>query len=363
MSRLGGDEFGVLMVNCPLEAATRIMENIRTAIDEFQLVWDDQIMKVGCSIGVAHIWKPQLFLNDLLRNADSACYIAKRKGGSRIHIHHDGDEEIAAEQDQMSWVAHINRALEEDKFVLFAQQILALDKNDKYPRYEVLLRMLDKKEQLIAPGLFLPAAERFKLSRKIDVWVFEKVIAILMEYESIDFQLSVNVTADLFSDANLTNDIVEKIRKYPHIADRLCVEITESTAISHMSNAKKVIQQLRSVGVKVALDDFGTGVSSFGYLQQLPIDFIKIDGRFIRNCSSSSADQAIIKCIYEVAKSMGKLTVAEYVESDEIKSFLQKIGINYAQGFGIKKPEPLDDVLNQLSNESNKVIELFKNVD
>ncbi len=355
LARIGGDEFGVLMEHCSLDHAHRVASSLQRTVQDFQFVWEGRSFKVGVSIGLIAITESIPNLTELLKGADVACYQAKDLGRNRIHVYQTEDESLARRQGEMQWVARINQAIEEDRFCLYAQTIVPLDnRTDKH--YELLIRMKDDKDGVILPGAFLPAAERYDLITKLDYWTVENTFGALSKnpgfLKQINF-ISVNLSGQSLADEPFLDFVVKLIHDTGVEGEKVCFEITETTAISNLSTATEFISKLKELGCRFALDDFGSGLSSFGYLKRLPVDYLKIDGMFVKDIVDDPIDHAMVKSINEIGHVMGMQTIAEFVENDVIKGMLKEIGVDYGQGFGIDKPIPLDELLGRSNNVTN----------
>jgi diguanylate cyclase (GGDEF)-like protein/PAS domain S-box-containing protein len=345
VARLGGDEFGLLLRNCPREKALEIADKIRERIHEERYQHGDKIFRVGISMGMAIIDGDGLAHSDLMSAADTACYMAKEAGRNRVHIFDLNDDVLAVRTKEMNVVGKINHALEDGRFFLLRQPIVPL--NDRLScegirYYEILLRMQDKDGKTVSPGLFLPAAERYHLASRIDRWVVETSLRYLCESSSADKveeKYAINLSGQSLTNKELLKDIASIVKNARLPRTEICFEITETAAISNLKNARIFIEELKALGCTFSLDDFGRGLSSFGYLKTLPVDYLKIDGEFVRDILLDRIDLAMVKSINEVAHAGGKLTVAEFVESEEIARVLTKIGIDYAQGYYFGKPE------------------------
>jgi len=253
----------------------------------------------------------------------------------------------------MQWVSRINKAFDDDRFCLFAQPIIPLDSDDK-KHYELLIRMKEKNSKTIPPGAFLPAAERYSLITKIDTWVVSSAFLLLSEH--VDFMSQVDFITINLSGPSLTSDgfqefLIHEFEKADIDAKKICFEVTETVAISNLNEAISFITKLKGIGCRFALDDFGSGLSSFGYLKNLPVDYLKIDGMFVKDIADDPIDHAMVKSINEIGHVMGMQTIAEFVENDEIKGMLKAIGVDYVQGYGIGKPQPLEDLISQIDKE------------
>ncbi|MFB3042451.1 MAG: EAL domain-containing protein, partial [Candidatus Poribacteria bacterium] len=352
LARLGGDEFGVLMEHCSLDGAHRVATSLLTAIQDYQFSWEERSFRVGVSMGLVPLTTSTPNLTELLKNADIACYMAKDKGRNRVHVYHGEDSEIAQRHGEMQWVTRISQALEEDRFCLHAQIIVPLD-GSSYKHYELLIRMIDEKGQLIPPGAFLPATERYNLITNIDRWVIENAFRLLVAnprfLEQVDY-IAINLSGQSLADEEFKEYVMKQLQDTGIGGEKICFEITETAAISNLNMATKFISALKELGCRFSLDDFGSGLSSFGYLKNLQVDYLKIDGMFVKDIVEDPIDHAMVKSINEIGQVMGMKTIAEFVENDEIKGMLREIGVNYAQGYGIGKPQPLDELLRRANN-------------
>jgi diguanylate cyclase (GGDEF)-like protein/PAS domain S-box-containing protein len=354
LARLGGDEFGILMEHCSLDHANRVATTLQRAVQDFQFVWEEHSFKIGVSIGLVAITEAIPNLTELLKEADAACYVAKDMGRNRIHVYHGEDTEMTRRHGEMQWVARLHRALNEDRFCLYAQPIVPLDsRTDKH--YELLIRMKDEKGEIILPGAFLPAAERYNLITQLDHWVIGKSFELLKTHPAFVKQISfisINVSSQSLADESCLDFIITQMSESGIDGDKICFEITETAAISNLGTAIEFISTLKGIGCRFALDDFGSGFSSFGYLKNLPVDYLKIDGMFVKDIVDDQIDHAMVKSINEIGQVMGMQTIAEFVENDEIKGMLREIGVNYAQGYGIGSPLAFDELLGRSSNVS-----------
>jgi len=344
LARLGGDEFGLLMEHCPIGEAMRVAESLRRSVEEFRFTWEKKNFSLGVSIGLVPIISGKSNVKDVLGAADAACYAAKDAGRNRIHIYNPEDVGLAQRRGEMKWVTKIKDAIDEDRLRLYVQPIVPLfatdeDKDKKH--FECLVRMMDEDGKIIPPGAFLPAAERYDLSTRIDQWVFDATCAWLEKRPGKSKGLtscSVNLSGHSLSNDEFLKHIVEKLDKGKILPSTICFEITETVAISKLSNAIKFMEVLKDKGCSFALDDFGSGVSSFGYLKNLPVDFLKIDGMFVRDMVDDPIDLEMVRSINEIGHVMGKRTIAEFVENKEILASLKELGVDYAQGYHLGKP-------------------------
>ncbi len=345
LARLGGDEFGLLLENCTTDRAVSVARHLADVIKDYRFVWQDKSFAIGASIGVVGIRAGRDRLADVLSKADMACYAAKDAGRNRAHVYEEGDAEIARQHGEMQWVSRITRALEEDRFILHAQAIRPADPGQPHlERYEVLLRMVDDAGAVISPMSFIPAAERFGLMPAIDRWVIKKLLAWLQESGSRSEHLgqcAINLSGHSLGDDHFLDFVVNALRESGVPADKICFEITETAAIANLSRALRLIKVLKGMGCRFALDDFGSGLSSFAYLKTLPVDYLKIDGGFVRDMVSDPIDYAMVEAINQIGHVMGIRTIAEFVENDAILDRLRAIGVDFVQGYGIHAPEPL----------------------
>lgn len=351
LARLGGDEFGVILESCNADIVFQISNNLRQAVQDFRFGWQTKSFKVGVSIGIAAITGFEAKAAEILSAADAACYVAKQQGRNRVHFHALGESDSSVQQQEMQWIAKLQAALDSNRFVLFAQRIQDIQSPElDTQHYEILLRMIGEDKQLIPPGAFLPAAERFNLVSSLDKWVVENLISTLMLRAKEGIKLnnlgfSINLSGASMSDDGFLSDILVQLDKLPIPAQNLCFEITETAAISNLGNTIKFLAVLREKGCKVALDDFGSGLSSFVYLKSLPIDYLKIDGQFVKDIVINPVNKAVVDTINNLGHVMGLETIAEFVENASTIELLLQIGVNYAQGYGVHKPCPLEDIL------------------
>ncbi len=350
LARLGGDEFAVLLENCDAEHAIAVANNLRQTIADFRFGWQTQSFKVGLSIGIAEISGEEIKASEILSAADAACYIAKESGRNRVHFHELNSSASSARQQEMQWVSKLQAALDHGRFSLYLQRIKQVNfRETDSEHYEVLLRMLDDQNKIIPPGAFLPAAERFNLISSIDQWVFNEVFNKLEELKrqnkfKKNLVLSINLSGATMANDELLCSMIEHIENSEFPANMFCFEITETAAIANLKQATGFLSELRSKGCKIALDDFGSGLSSFAYLKNLPIDYLKIDGYFVKDIAIDDLDKAFVAAINQIGQVMGLETIAEFVEDEAILGILSEIGVNYAQGYGVHVPKSFEEI-------------------
>jgi diguanylate cyclase (GGDEF)-like protein/PAS domain S-box-containing protein len=348
LARLGGDEFGIILEGCTAEQAQRVAQKICDGMDDFRFIHDTRRFRIGASIGLVPVDARWTTTAAIQQAADTSCYAAKEAGRNRVHAWFDTDAAMRARQGEMQWTTRIEHALDDDGFVLFAQRILPLRDDDRKVHAEVLLRMKNQDGTLAPPGAFLPAAERYHLASRVDRWVLKHVISWMLGLPSLDGieTLSVNLSGQSVGDRAFHGWACEMLTEVgPTVCARLCLEITETAAVTNVADAAMFIDKVRAMGVKVALDDFGSGASSFGYLKNLSVDFLKIDGQFVRDVVSDPLDAAAVRCFTDVARVLGVKTVAEFVDRTDVLDRLREIGVDFAQGFLIHRPAPIDELL------------------
>jgi diguanylate cyclase (GGDEF)-like protein/PAS domain S-box-containing protein len=351
LARLGGDEFGVLLESCTMDEALRTAETLRENISDYRFTWDDRAFRLGVSIGVVPITAVTDDVAGLLSAADSACAAAKEGGRNRVYNYQENDIDLMKRRKEMQWAARISNALDENRFELFRQTIQPL-KPDSEPgaHYELLIRMRDETGQLIAPGLFIAAAERYGLMTAIDRWVISQAFAWLVSEADERQRLSlcaINLSGQSLADEKFLPFVIEQFQKSGLSGSCICFEITETAAIASYSQANRFIHALKELGCRFALDDFGTGLSSFGYLKHFPVDFLKIDGSFVKEILHDPIDREMVRSINEIGHLTGKRTIAEFAENQEIITMLRGMGIDYAQGYGVSEPKRLVQPLSE----------------
>ena len=348
LARLGGDEFGILMNHCSIAEAFKACEKLRNVIRDFQFAWEDRSFSIGVSIGISSINNFSGNAVEIMKEADAACYAAKEKGRNRVHVFRPDDEELASRQGEMQWVEKIQHGIDEDRFVLFGQLIVPVSDIQEGVHFETLVRYRDDLGNIIPPGAFLPAAERYNMAPALDKWVINHLFMMMADHADCLKTLSlcsINLSGLSLTDESMLDFISEAFKKYSIPTEKICFEITETAAIGNLNYATKFINNLRKKGCFFSLDDFGSGLSSFAYLKNLPVDFLKIDGLFVKDILDDPVDLAMVRSINEVGHVMGKKTIAEFVENKQIFDALRELGVDYAQGYGNAKPLPLDEFL------------------
>jgi EAL domain-containing protein (putative c-di-GMP-specific phosphodiesterase class I) len=344
LARLGGDEFGVLLSDCTLDTAHRIAENLRQAIREFRFVWDDRVLSVGVSIGLAEINAGSDSLAAVLSAADVACYSAKDSGRNRVQTYQQG--RAPERHREMQWVSRINRACEEDRLELFCQPIVPIRAGvEKLRHFELLLRMRDEQGQLVQPSEFIPAAERFNLMPAIDRWVVRQACTRLAHRRGDatrePYVLAINVSGITLNDEQFLGYVLAEIAGADLAPGALCFEFTEAAAMGSLAATAHFVRELRAHGCRFSLDDFGSGLSSFIFLKNLPVDFLKLDGQFMHNVTRDHIDRSMVEAVAQIGESMNIRTIAERVDSAEVLARLADSGIQYAQGHYISAPQPV----------------------
>jgi diguanylate cyclase (GGDEF)-like protein/PAS domain S-box-containing protein len=329
LARLGGDEFGILLENCPPEPALRIAEKLRQAAEALHVHWGKQVLRTGLSIGLVHIGGE-----------------VQERGRNRIYVYRSDDGEYTRHVSEMEWVTRIRAALDQERFCLYAQSIAPLQPDShRGLHFEVLLRLRDEQGQIISPATFIPAAERYGIMPTVDRWVVAKTLATLAAHPAALRHIetcAINLSGPSLDDEGLLDFVQTQLSTHGIAPQLLCFEITETSAIASLSSATRLIQALRTLGCRFALDDFGVGMSSLTYLKQLPVDYLKIDGGFVLDMLKDPSNHAMVEMINRIGHILGKRTVAEYVETREIAQALQAMGVDYAQGYALARPVPLD---------------------
>jgi len=348
LSRLGGDEFGLILQNCAEKDAVRVAEGLRTVIDEMRFSWSGKVHTVGASIGVVPVSPDRRRLSEVMAAADAACYRAKDSGRNQVHVFIEEDSSALQRLGELGWVSRVKAALQENRFQLAAQPIKPLTDQSDFFHYELLVRMLDEDGREIPPGAFFPALERYNLSIRMDRWVVIKAIEWLVENGSMmndKCKFFINLSADTIADSGFADNLSRQVSDSQILEGSLCFEITENVAAENLSAANKFMAKLKNLGCQFAMDNFGSGISSFAYLKNLAVDYIKIDGVFVRSMENDEIDWQMVKSINDISHAIGKKTIAEHVESEMVIKKLSQMKVDFAQGYAISRPLPIDQIV------------------
>ncbi len=345
LARLGGDEFGVLLDSCPPDVSLDIAEALRNAVCNFRFAWQNKTFSIGASIGLVNFGDGGLSLENILSAADAACYVAKDRGRNRIHVYYAEDTDLVKRYGEMSWISRIQAALDENRFMLYTQKTVAIGANkEDGDHHEVLIRMRDETGDLVLPMAFIPAAERYNLMPALDRWVIQTAFAQYAKDRKHGRMIrmrAINLSGASIGAPHLLAFIRKQFEVFQVPPEIICFEVTETSAIANLSQAAILIRDLKALGCRFALDDFGSGMSSFAYLKHLPVDFLKIDGSFVKDMIDDPIDRAMVEAINNIGHVMGIQTIAEFVSNKEILEALEQIGVDFAQGFGIEEPIPI----------------------
>ncbi len=349
IARLGGDEFGLLLHDRPVDSAMQLAESLCETVSGYRFIWDDRSFEVTASVGVCAIDSDTVSAEDVLSSADAACYVAKDQGRNRVQLYFGGAT-CKGKRQEMEWVSRLQKALEENRFQVWQQHILDLKGGTDASggHVEMLLRLVDEDGTIVTPGRFFPAAERYGLMPAIDRWVIQHLL-LESHCGHVHAEMArrtathcaINLSGASLNDDKFLGFLEDALRRSRLAAPALCFEITETVAVSNFGRVREVMQHLRQFGCRFALDDFGSGMSSFGYLKNLPVDFLKIDGTLVRNIVDDAADFAMVEAIHRVGGVLGLKTIAEFVETEAALERLRDIGVDFAQGYAIHRPEPL----------------------
>ncbi|WP_076416752.1 bifunctional diguanylate cyclase/phosphodiesterase [Shewanella sp. UCD-KL12] len=347
LARLGGDEFGLAIRDHSALEVAQLVKRVVACVS-MQVLHDNSChYKVGVSAGIAIARAPYISPKELLKDADIACIAAKQKGCNQVHFYDDKDKELTCQRNAPMWAVRIGQAIEHNELLLYYQPIKSMKAGNHRQRLEILLRIQEPNGRILSPAQFIAAAERFKLMNDVDKEVIRKAFLWLSLHEEVwsDHCISINLSGNSLGAEGMVDYIAEQFERFEIPSECICFEITETSAIQNRNRAMDMLEYLRKLGFSFALDDFGSGFASYGYLKELPVDYVKIDGCFVKNLASNAKDFAIVKSIHDVCVAMGIETVAEFVENQDIIDKLETIGINYAQGYAIGRPQPLSGYL------------------
>lgn len=348
LARLGGDEFGLLLEGCDQQQGQLIAREIMAAVNEFVFAYGTKSYTVGISIGLTEFTGEHRSVAEIVGEADCACYWAKEQGKNRVLAFVASDMNLAARRSETGWVGRINEAFKDNRFVLYGQPYKTLNSSAGLNNHiEILIRMIGEDGEIIAPGRFLPAAERYNLMPEIDRWVISEVMS---RYDSLvasrggaPLTCAINLSGASLNSEGMLEFIRKTVQKHQLSPGSICFELTETVAVNNLQAAAQFISECKSMGFSFALDDFGTGTSSFGYLKSLPVDYLKIDGSFVKDIEHDSVDLAMVETINRIGHLLGKQTVAEFAENEATVTMLNDIGVDFAQGYGVSRPQPLFD--------------------
>jgi diguanylate cyclase (GGDEF)-like protein/PAS domain S-box-containing protein len=349
-ARLGGDEFGLLLTGANISQATEIAQRLQSRLRETKLIWDKHVFNITTSMGVVMINGQNQDIHDVFAAADDACYIAKDAGGNKLKVYDIDENLFTKRRGEMQWISRLTKALEEDRFRLYYQPIVPINRTEERKKCELLIRMLDQEGNIVMPADFIPAAERYNLMPAVDRWVVQnafrsyKLLSDAFGEEKNPWFFTINLSGAFLADETSLDFLVYGFQEYDVPPNAFCFEVTETEAISNMKSASSFILELKRIGSTFALDDFGSGFSSFNYLKSLPIDYLKIDGIFVKDMDQDKENRAMVEAINRLGKVMGIKTIAEFVGSSEVLAELEKIGVDYAQGYHYGKPAPLEGI-------------------
>ncbi len=342
LARMGGDEFGVLLLNCPPVVGERKAEELRAAIGAVQLDWSGRSFEISASIGLVHVRREHQDVSALLSAADVACYVAKDHGRNQVSVFQPGERSFTERFGDMTWPQRLRGAMAQGRFMLYQQPLMGLKPGDRSRRCEILLRLRDEQGQLLPPSTFIPAAERYGLMPVIDRWVVDQALQTIARHAERDPSAiyNINLSGSAFGDESFLNEVQAMFDFHGVRCQQVCFEVTETQAIADVAAAARFIGVLRSRGASFALDDFGSGMSSMSYLKHLPVDYLKIDGKLVKDMVSDPVNRAMVEMVARLAQTLGIRTVGEFAEDAHIIDALRSVGVDYAQGFGVARPFP-----------------------
>jgi len=349
LARLGGDEFGLILPHCSHEKAIVVIDEIIKSVVDYRFVWNEKVFSIGISIGVDVFGLLEDDLSNKMSNVDAACYLAKQSGGNQYHFCKADDVELLEQRGEMDWVAGINKGLNENRFVLYVQPIDPIGQKTKTEHFEVLIRYLDDDGSMIPPGAFLPAAERYNLIERVDMFVVSSIIQWLVEHQSKrpNILFSINLSGRSLGSKDFQYFLESIIKDSGVDTKALCFEITETAIVNDVLRSIDFINMIKKTGAKFSLDDFGSGLSSFAYLKQFPVDFLKIDGMFVKEMLSTPEDYVFVRSMTEVGHCLGMKVIAEFVETKKMFHLLREAKVDYVQGWAIGKPKPIESLLDK----------------
>jgi diguanylate cyclase (GGDEF)-like protein/PAS domain S-box-containing protein len=344
VGRLGGDEFGMLLIGCPLEKARQIADDVCRTVGDHRFVWRDKIFNIGVSVGIVEISRESGTLEELLAAADTACYVAKKQGSGRVAVYSARDEALARHTGEIQWLQRLQSALKENRFHLYQQVIVPAHGEEGGPAMEVLVRLQDESGHVLPPADFMRAAERYRLMGLVDRWVVQTTLAALGRGALVvpaDRSVAINISGQTLGDAQFLEFVVECLDNTGVAPAQVCFEITENAVIANLDHARRFVGVLHGMGCQFALDDFGSGVGSFSNLKTLPLDYLKIDGSFMRNLARDTVNQAMVTAMIELARTLNFKVIAEQVEDTSAMEAARRMGVDYLQGYAIGRPQPL----------------------
>jgi diguanylate cyclase (GGDEF)-like protein/PAS domain S-box-containing protein len=353
-ARLGADEFGILLEGATKEQTMEIAKRLQSRLKENRLIWDKHVFNINTSIGVVLIDEESGNLHAVLAAADDACFVAKDAGGNKIRVYNYNESLFHQRRGEMQWISHLTKALEENRFILYHQPIVSLGPDEQEYKSELLIRMVDTEGEIVMPADFIPAAERYNLMPAIDRWVIQsafrnyKLLTDKLGLDKMRYNFTINLSTAFLADENALDFLVYEFKQFDIPPEAFCFEITETAAISNMKAATNFITEVKKTGATFALDDFGSGFSSFNYLRQLPVDYLKIDGTFVKNMHEDHINHAMVEAIHSLGRFIGIKTIAEFAANEEIITRLKQIGVHYAQGYHLGRPTPLDHLIDEL---------------
>ncbi len=356
ISRIGGGEFGVLLLNCDVRQGYAVAEKIRAAIRELTIVSAQRTLDVTACVGIAQVNRDTEGIVAVMASAEIACKAAKDGGKDRIEVFEEDNTTLVRRSEEIEWIGRVQEALRNNQFVLFSQAVLPLQDVSASPHFEILIRLEDRDGQILPPSVFLPAAERYQLMPLVDRWVIHNTLKELgnrwQRVAAKDPIFCINLSGQSFANPGFRAFIIEEIRESRVPPENICFEVTETAAIAHIDDAVTFMSELSKFGCRFALDDFGAGLSSFGYLKVLPVDYLKIDGSFVREIMTDPISMSMVEAISQIGKTMDLTMVAEFVGDEATQNALREIGVDYAQGFHIGMPEHLDEILDCIENRA-----------